>query len=288
MKMNIILVVALCAAVAACGSSGGGNGALDKTFTYGASTTATTSEAEVMDNQVSDIAALTSSTDPSAVMSLYNTFGITFQLNPNMGSSALHAALQAAGAAHTGPSDAVVSILRSALSTSDSCITHTDTSVTFTNCSETGDTGDLTGFGIPSASGTFYINGSFSISADRHSLTWDITVKTTITATGLSEKVDLRESGTLTVTDTTIVGNMLAEMDISFTYQGHSASIGLAEALILDLTYRTTPSYCVTGGTLEAKRVWTNRGGASKTALPDAAAKVSWTDCGTGTIQLSN
>ncbi len=117
-------------------------------------------------------------------------------------------------------------------------------------------------------------------------MTWDITAAGTITVSTGSVSFRLHESGTLTITDSTVTGNMLLEVSMKVTSGGQSASVGYSEALVLNLTYQQDP-LCITNGTLEAKRVWSNRGGAPKTSLPDAAAKVTWTGCGVGTIARS-
>jgi hypothetical protein len=59
------------------------------------------------------------------------------------------------------------------------------------------------------------------------------------------------------------------------------------QLLLTGVTYDKVNA-CVTGGTLEAKRVWVKRpSGESATSLPSKGAKVTWQSCGTGSIAFS-
>jgi hypothetical protein len=160
------------------------------------------------------------------------------------------------------------------------CVVTTTTSVTMKGCTITvADTG---------TTNKVQVDGTVSFDPAKSTLDWDLTVTDAMSypAQSVSLSVRMHESGTLTVTDTTIKGQFLAELSASGGSPAASTSLGVSEAVSIDVTYSGNPA-CVDGGTLEAKRVWTDRGGASAAGLPDKAAKVTWTACGTGTIAFS-
>jgi hypothetical protein len=179
-------------------------------------------------------------------------------------------------------------VLRTALTTSidPACVTTTATSVAFKACAISISDVD--------AHGTLHLDGSFTVSSDHRTFDWGLTLagSITVTATDFSGTgtIDFHESGTLTVTASTMQGNMLAELGASATAStGESDALGVHEAMVVDVTYRSSPSVCVTGGTLEAKRVWTRRpSGSTATDLPDKAARLSWTGCNAGTIAVGH
>jgi hypothetical protein len=63
----------------------------------------------------------------------------------------------------------------------------------------------------------------------------------------------------------------------------------LDESLAFDVTRSSNCASGVTGGTLEARRVWVARpAGVPASQLPDEAARVEWTGCGTATLRLGS
>src|SRR5205823_13506914 len=105
---------------------------------------------------------------------------------------------------------------------------------------------------------------------------------------GITFNLSIHQSGNIAVTATTIKGNAVSDFGGTVSGQGQTVSFGLATAVIADLTYQSTPSYCVTGGTVEVKRVWTQKPqGASGAAFADLALKLSWTGCDQFTVAHS-
>ena len=87
------------------------------------------------------------------------------------------------------------------------------------------------------------------------------------------------------MTSTTVVGQGLSEISGSVSGQGQSVSFGLDTAAMVNLTYSPT---CVTSGTLEVKRVWSQRPqGATGPDFADVAVKLTWTGCNTIQVQHS-
>jgi hypothetical protein len=274
------IAIALCASLVACGGDDkSGNAAIGKSFTYDAGTPFSandSSAASAAQRQVAEALSVRSSTSADGAFGVADVASTTAAI---FGTSA---------SVPSGQQAASLTLVRRALSADpasstafdSSCIGGTgDTNVTFKDCKFTWseDSGTLDGT----------INGSFSVSPDRQTLTWELAVHTTLTTNRSSVSTSFHYSGTLTVTDATIKGQMLAELSASGNVSGTPASFAVSEALLLDLTYSGTCPEGDLAGTLEAKRVWTQRPGGSESQLPDQGVKITWTDCGTGTIAHS-
>jgi hypothetical protein len=286
MMKRIAVAVASCLALAACGGDSGGNAAAGKTFNYGATAPTNGSQSSALDVQLSGALALKSAPDATSAQDLASVSDITTAL---LGSSGLVATaspaqqrLLAIGA--RAASRQLTS--GGAVFENPACVVTTTTSVKMTGCTIT--------VTDPSMTSKVQVDGSLSFDPAKGTLTWELTVSdaTSFTAQGMSGTASVRahESGTLTVTDTTIKGQLLAEASASASASSAagSASMGVSEAVTLDVTYQGSPA-CVTGGTLEAKRVWTERpSGATGPEFADAAAKVTWTACGVGTIAFAH
>jgi hypothetical protein len=279
MMKRIAVAVAACLALACGGDSG--NAAAGKTFTYGSTAQTNLTQSSALDVQLSGALALKSSPDATSAQDLASVSDITTAL---LGSSGLVASasptqqrLLAIGAR------AASRQLTSGFDNS-TCVVTTTTSVKMTGCTLT----------VTNLSGTskVQVDGSLSFDPAKGTLTWDMTVSdaTNFTSQGVTGTASLHahESGTLTVTNTTIQGQLLAEASASASSPTASVSMGVSEAVTIDVTYQASPA-CVTGGTLEAKRVWTERpAGATGPSFADGAAKVTWTACGVGTIAFGH
>src|SRR5262249_50763336 len=134
---------------------------------------------------------------------------------------------------------------------------------------------------------TFTLNGTVTASGmpGNGNVTWDIHGGFSGTNQGVTINLNLHQSGTLTVTPTTLVGNSLSEISGNVSGSGQSVSFGLDTAAVVNLTYNAT---CVTAGSIELKRVWSQRpNGASGPEFADVAVKLSWTGCNTVQVQHS-
>ena len=271
----------------ACGgtSSSHGNAAASKTFTYGAATTATAAQAAALQGSVTGATAVQAAPGATAAEGLADFSGVTDAL---LGSSG--ASLAAAGASpalvRAVASRAAVTAATTTTGGFDnpSCAVVTATGVTMRGCTITIVNGTTTE--------KISADGSMTLSNSNQTLTWDLSVGVNLvdTAMGLAETVSAHESGTLTVTATTIKGSMLAELDAAASYAGQTQSMGVDESLTIDVTY--DPACLtggVTGGTIEAKRVWTVLpAGATGPQYQNVAAKVEWTGCGVATIAIGH
>jgi|GraSoiStandDraft_4_1057263.scaffolds.fasta_scaffold213574_2 hypothetical protein len=263
--MKIVWKTAAVASLLLASCGGDSNAALSKNFNYGAAqapTTAEQSAATSAQGTVSSTSTFGSSPNASTASSIIS---IADDLSASaFGSSALGAA----GLPQAEPH------LRRALSTyvTDACATVTTTKVTFTNCSDS-DSGY-----------TFTLNGSVEV-INGNEIKWDINGAFSGTNQGVSINLALHQGGNLKVTSTTVSGNSTSEIRGNVSAQGQSASFGLDTAAIVDLTYNST---CVTAGTIEVKRVWSEKpNGASGPDFADLAVKLSWTGCNTVQVQHS-
>ncbi|HET9555040.1 MAG TPA: hypothetical protein VFP50_18890 [Anaeromyxobacteraceae bacterium] len=288
--MKRLGILTTCALLAACGGSGTrSNAAAGKTFSYSAPVTATAAETAALDAQVASAATLNGSLDASTApnaVGMADFSGATDALLPQ--GATLRVAL---------PKSVSAPLPRLALSVAATsgfdlpqCVsvnaTGTSGTITFSNCAVTSTTTDtytnVTTTTKVTLSGTVH-------SAAPGSLDWDLTAGVSMTdSQGVALSGSAHQHGDLTVTSTTIKGSMLAETALTMTAPGGSISAAVDESLTVDVTYTAGPPECVTGGTLEAKRVWVQRPqGATAAQLPDQAAKITWTGCGTGEIAFS-
>jgi hypothetical protein len=270
------LAMAVCAVMAACGGGGGaaddnppGNAAVDRMFDYGGATPASATQARVLQTGITNVVSLRAVPSAASALALASLGSVTSTL---LGSSPTGLLVTDGWSKLTAMASGGQS-LRADFD--PGCITITQTTITYANCRTTTDTSST------------LIDGSFTISADGRSLTWDLTLDSDVNTTGATSSIQFHESGTVTVTDSTIKGDMLAEAQLSYSGGGVSVAYGMSEALILDITYQSSPP-CVTGGTLEARRVWTERpSGVPEGTLPDRAVKIVWTGCNQATIASS-
>jgi hypothetical protein len=283
-----IAAAALCLILAACGGGDAGNAAVGKIFTYAAPATATSSQLSAAEAQVSGALSLKqsqSSLDVSASESLGDVTSITDELLGSSGADVSFATAPTSRTALTIASGGAGRFLTTEASfvfENPGCVTQTLASVKLDGCTVT-----LSDQSDPTTTGKVTANGFASITSSE-TLKWDLTVGVTFTKTGSgggSIAATAHRAGTLTVTETEIKGSMLGELSASATIGGASDSLAVSESVELATTYQTNPT-CVTGGTLEAKRVWTKRPGSGGT-YADKGALVTWTGCGIGTIALS-
>jgi hypothetical protein len=256
-------VVAL--ALISCG--GGGNAALSKNFNYGSPAAPTASEQSAATSAQSTVSSTSTfgtspdSTKATAITSLADDLaasalgGTAIGMVPNMTPVAADPRFQHA-------------VSRSVTA---ACTVVTANSVTFNNCQD-------------SESGyTFTLNGTISATTD--TVTWEINGTFAGTNQGISLSLALHQKGTLTVTSTTVKGNATSELSGSVSGNGQSVSFGLDTAAVLDLTYNAN---CVTSGSIEVKRVWSDKpSGASGPDFADVAVKLTWTGCNTVQVQHS-
>jgi len=252
--------------LASCGG-GGGNAAVSKNFTYGAPLAPTTAEqtaATSAQGAVSSTAGFGSGPTSASA-------SVIAGMADDLASSALGAS--AIGSAPLAQVPQLRNAMRTAVAAD--CTVVTANTVTFNNCQQS-DSGY-----------TFTLNGTVTATGTpgNGNVTWDIHGGFSGTNQGITVNLNLHQSGTLTVTPTTVVGNSLSEISGSASGNGQSISFGLDTAAVVNLTYNAT---CVTSGTIEVKRVWSQRpNGATGPQFADVAVKLSWTGCNTVQVEHS-
>ena len=84
-----------------------------------------------------------------------------------------------------------------------------------------------------------------------------------------------------------VFGNALLDLSGSVSNGSKTVNFGVAVAAVVDLTYQSDPA-CITGGTLEVKRVWTQvPEGASGSEFTNAGVKLTWSSCNTFVVARS-
>ena len=282
------IVSLLCLAVAACGGNDG-NAAASRQFTYGTPGAATSLQTGALETSLSSMTSL-SAPDVSTAMSFTDFSSVTDDL---FGGSAFFATVTAAKTALAKAQNAAL-LSPTAYGTGfddPACVTVTSTSVQLSGCKIT----LKDSFGTLIA--TVKADGSVTLSNSNQTLGWDLRVSENfpVTGSGGSASVDasLHSAGNITVqapTDAapgTVKGSMTSEVSVSASGGGQSESMRVDESLDINVTYENIPTTCVTGGTVEAKRVFADWSIPNMSRPADKGVKVTWTGCGTGEIAFS-
>lgn len=130
------------------------------------------------------------------------------------------------------------------------------------------------------------IDGSLHREAGR--VYWDVTVSMRISGVDGGVSVSMsssdRRTGDIVYTGTTYAGFARADLEESWSAGGVRVSGAVTYNVDYDLTFQPQPDFCVTGGTVTAKRIWAKRPAASGDVDPadltDASAQLTWTGCG--------
>ena len=250
------------------------NSAASASFVYGTPQMATSDQAGAMSATVSSIDAFRAAPGTGA------------GLGATDGASVSGAFLQGGPIGTFSPAE--VGVTSSAAFDVPACAVVTSGKVTFNGCSVTVSQSS----GGTSTSGSVTVTGEVSLSADRQTLTWDLTYGVALAMSGTSPLTmsgTLHSAGRVVATPTTAVGAITSEIALTVSAGGQTVSAAVDESLAFDVTRSDGCASGVTGGTLEARRVWASRpSGASPAQLPDAAARVEWTGCGAATVRLGS
>ena len=230
MMKRTAVAVASCLALAACGGDSGGNAAAGKTFAYGTAVPVNSSQSYALDAQVSGALALTSAPDATSAQGLAAGSGLTADLfGPlALGSATASPTQQRLLAIGARAASRQLTSTVGDVFDNPACVTTTLSSVTMKGCT-------LTQIDVYGTS-KIQLDGSVSFDQAKGTLTWSLTVTDAYSGQSMTASMSAHESGTLTVTDTTIKGQILAELSASTSSAGQSASMGVAEAVTLDLT----------------------------------------------------
>ena len=264
--------------VLACGGGGGNNNNNNnngtpglKTFSYGGSQAPTAAQTNTanraqtqlnsavkasVNGQVANAASLPSLTDSLAGSLPNNLLAVPEDPSASIAAEAVTVLGHRTGELNQG------------------CYTFNSSSITYSNCT-------ISGSGFNET-----LNGNLTVSAS--SVTWNLTVTYAYSSGNVSANGTYNWTGQLTVTETTIVGQGRS------AFSGHAASgsttydYQYTAGFDANLTYQTSPSYCITGGTLEIRRTLNGTSNAGAVPVHDAAAKYTWTGCGAVTVAIGN
>jgi hypothetical protein len=258
------------------GCSSGGtpaeNAAATTTFVYGAPQVATLDQAGAMGATISSIDAFRASPGTGSGLGAADAGSVSGAL------------LQGGSIATFSP--AAVGATSAAAFDVPSCAVVTSGRVTFSGCRVTVSQSS----GGTATSGSVTVDGEVSLSADKQTLTWDLNYGIGLSMGGTTPMTmsgSLHSAGRVVATTTTAVGSVTSEIALTVTAGGQTVSAALDESLAFDVTRAATCASGVTGGSLETKRVWIARpAGVPSSQLPDEAARVEWSGCGTATVRV--
>jgi hypothetical protein len=158
------------------------------------------------------------------------------------------------------------------------CVTATPGSVTYHDCSL--DLSDATSTMIMT------VDGTFSRSVDV--FTWDATVGMNMGDADFSMRATNHLYGSFTFGPSTVAGRARSDVSASASSGTQSMRAGWTTIADLDLTYASGP-FCVTDGTLELRRIWTQRAAGMPTTgeYADQGVKFDWQGCGVVLVSRS-
>jgi hypothetical protein len=299
MRKRTAIVSLLCLAISACGGhDSGGNAAASKQFTYGQAITADPTQAGALQTSLSSMTSLQGAPGVSSAASLVEFSGVTDDL---VGASDTVLSPLGMGAQRTALARARSAALYSPTNygtdfDNPGCVTVTSTSVSLSGCKLTVYEASTDG---TAATVTVTAGGSVTLSNGNQTLAWDLSLAASVAISGSggsgSGGAQFHSAGKLTVqaptatADGTVEGSMTSEASAHASANGQSISMRVDESLDIDVTYHTVPSNCVTGGTVEAKRVFAEWSVPNVSRPTDKGAKITFTTggCNTGTIQIS-
>ena len=300
--MKKTFLAALCAALAACGGDDSSDPASAK-FDYGAATPVTVGTdaayaADAGEAAFSEALLVRGETDPAlaqdragSVMSLPDAMANEVldgfgggMLMSSSGAEPLATMNALTGRFGTPIGDAISARLGGAVpAVLDACVTVQPGVIRYSNCTETETFTDDTG----TYTATITMNGTFSftLSGGNTALDWDVDMVLEQTGSGMNLDVKNGYTGSLDIGPATIVGGARSDLDARVSMTGYpSVDFALTHLVDYDLDYQAEP-FCVTGGTLELRRVWRDRPtGATSGDLPDEGVLFTFTGCGAAQV----
>lgn len=131
---------------------------------------------------------------------------------------------------------------------------------------------------------TVTLNGG--IQREAGLVSWNVTLTGSAKGSGMTVTISdhLRGQVAFSTVDQTIVGKSRSDFHIQISGVGPSVEMAVTYSADYDLDYTTDPSFCITGGTLTAKRVWSLLPpGVDPSHIPayaDTGVQFTWQGCG--------
>lgn len=270
--MKRVLLAGLASFLFACG--GGSNAPALRNFSYGTPTAPSASQQATADTAQGGLQTVTGAGGGTASPTSAPTLADELSSGLPMSGTAKFAPLPVQAQA-AGPDGALRAMRSAGLSVGNSnCVTSTDTSVTYSNCTYNGD-----GY-----NGT--LNGSITIVPNQQ-VSWNITWTISGSSQGTTINGSFKWSGQLAWTTTTIKGFGRSEYVVNGSANGQNYDLAWTAGFDVDLVYLGPPSDCIASGTVEIRRV-VSGSSASQAGMHDGAWKFTWSgngsSCGTATV----
>lgn len=139
-----------------------------------------------------------------------------------------------------------------------------------------------------SVDGTITVRVSGRVVGGPGNVRWDMTYNADFAGPDATLLFGYHDVGSVDVTATTLKAHQEADLGATMSSGGQRLELGLAQSVDLDLILDGSCDTRITGGTLEAKRVWTKRpSGASASELADRGVLFSWLGCGVAEVRFS-
>jgi hypothetical protein len=241
-------------------------------FNYGASVAPDPSQQGTADNAQSSVGVILGS--PSNTSNAEMAPTLTDDLASSLPAALISQPMNAlpgtsSSALEMAGRDGLVRGLRSS-SLQASCATVTSTTITYSHCSYNSD----------SYNGT--LDGSINVGAN--SVTWNLNWTFSLSSQGVTGNGTFNWSGQINWTATNITGSGRSAFTVHASANGQSADVASTSGVDLNLTYASNP-FCITGGTLEIRRVVVATSG-SQNENRDGAVKFTWSGCGAVTVAI--
>ncbi len=255
------------------GACGGGNGNNNngtpglKTFSYGTPQAPTTAQKATATRAQTQLNSAVSASVNGQVSGAAGLPTLTDSL-----AGSLHALMAIPGdpALTAGEHSPAALFARHSGALNTGCYTYTSTSITYSNCTVSG-----SGFSET-------LNGTLTVSSP--SVTWNLTVTWNYSSGNITENGTYDWTGQVTVTASTIVGQGRSSFTGHLVNGSTTYDYQYTAGFDANLTYQSTPSFCITGGTLEVRRTLNSASNAGAIPVHDAAAKYTWSGCGSVTV----
>lgn len=270
--MRTLVVVGLGVVLAACGgSNNGGNNNNNgtpglKTFNYGTPQAPTAAQQSTANTAQTHLNSAVNASLNGQVASAASLPSLTDSL-----AGSLPALLA------VPPEESLVSgrepqalIARRTGGLTQGCYSVSSSSITYNNCV-------ISGSGFSET-----LNGTETVGAG--SITWNLTVTWTYSSGNISENGTYSWSGQVAITASTIVGQGRSSFTGHIVSGGNTYDYVYTAGFDANLTYQKSPSFCIVSGTLEIRRTLNSTSNAGATPVHDAAAKYTWSGCGSVTV----
>jgi hypothetical protein len=270
--MRRAVVLTVVSLLTACGGGSSNNNNNNNTptlrnFSYGAPAAPTTAQQGTATTAQTQLKGVVTATNGGQVVNASSAPTLTDTLAASLPASLIAAPNPAEAQANpAGP----VAALRRSSALSGNCISVSGSTITYNSCSLS-----ETGY-------TITLNGSLSSTSS--SVTWNLTETYTYSLSGYNLNGNATWAGNIAATSSTITGQGRSTYHYTGNYQNINIAYDYVAAIDINLTYQTSPSFCINGGTLEIRRVVATTSG-NATPVHDAALKFTWTGCGTYTVE---